>query len=135
MLKLNGKVYLTFQEVENVLQKVLSKFRTSHRVVLPQKIPYIDRQFIDELRERNLYITLIIRQQFSYYEKHMNHFQLIKVLEKEIYSDEMCETELKFLNSDITIKQKEEYRLKYQNFIVNCFVKECIKRINLLLTK
>jgi hypothetical protein len=135
MLKLNGKVYLTFQEVENVLQKVLSKFRTSHRVVLPQKIPYIDRQFIDELRERNLYITLIIRQEFSYYEKHMNHFQLIKVLEKEIYSDEMCETELKFLNYDITIKQKEEYRLKYQNFIVNCFVKECIERINLLLTK
>jgi hypothetical protein len=135
MIKLNGNLYLTAQEVYDVLNEVTALFKTSHRAILPQKIPYIDRDFVEEIRERSKYIQLIIRNSYNYYETHLSLKQIFSILEYDIYDEEICSKELSFLKRDITEKQKEKYRKQYHNFLINCFLKESIKKFNLLLTK
>ena len=84
MIKLNGNLYLTAQEVYDVLNEVTALFKTSHRAILPQKIPYIDREFVEEIRERSKYIQLIIRNSYNYYETHLSLKQIFSILEYDI---------------------------------------------------
>ena len=66
MIKLNGNVYLKVEEVEKFIDETKTKFRTSHRAILPQKINYFDREFVDLIAEEAKNTSLFIIYLYGY---------------------------------------------------------------------
>ena len=49
MMKLNGVVYLTYDEVVKVVDIQLSRFSTSEKARLPRKLKFVDAELIRDL--------------------------------------------------------------------------------------
>ena len=132
MKKLNGNIYLMSNEIESVVVEVSKKFKTSHRAILPRKITYLDREFVILIQEESKNLSLNSNFLYGYSEKYTSVKKIIQLVHDRLRPEEDCSDELKFMSYDITDKQRELYRKKYENFLINIFLDECIKKLETL---
>jgi len=127
MIKLNGKFYLKYNEVEREISNVARKFRTSHRAVLPQQVTYLDREFVLALQDEAKNLTLVCGYLFSNNEEYCSSKQVIQCAHGRSRKEEHCSSQLRFMQYDLSDQQREKYRNLYLNYLVNVFLDECIK--------
>ena len=126
MIKLNGNIYLTEGEVERIIDEVSCRFKTSHRAILPKKINYLDVEFVDILKDEAKNLTLSVYYLYGYGEDHASVKKIIKAVTVRMREEDSCTDKLTFMKHGISDEQKRQYRLKYENFLVNVFLEECI---------
>lgn len=127
MIKLNGNIYLKTNEVEIQIEKVSKRFRTSHRAILPQQITYLDREFVDCIRDEAKNLSLSLFYLYGYNEDHAPVKKIIQGVHDRMRNEESCDSRLRFMQYDLSESQRKKHRLRYENFLVNVFLDECIK--------
>lgn len=127
MIKLNGNVYLKSSEVENEIHSVSSKFRTSHRAVLPQPVKYLDREFVLSIQDEGKNLSLYCGYLYGYGEEYCSVTKVIQCIHDRMRQKEHCSDELRFMQYDLSESQREKYRNMYLNFLINVFLDECVK--------
>jgi|TARA_A200000159_G_C7223643_1_gene297229 hypothetical protein len=127
MIKLNGNVYLKTNEVEIQIEKVSKRFRTSHRAILPQQVTYLDREFVDCIRDEAKNLSLSLFYLYGYNEDHASTKKIIQGVHDRMRNEESCDSRLRFMQYDLSDSQRKKHRLRYENFLVNVFLDECIK--------
>lgn len=132
MIKLNGTVYLKVEEVEKFIYETKNKFRTSHRTILPQKINYLDREFVDLIEEEAKCTSLSIIYLYGYNEIHASVKKIIQAIHDRFRSEEESCEKLYFMQYDLTDHQRKKYRKQYENFLINVLLDECIKKLESL---
>jgi hypothetical protein len=126
MIKLNGNIYLRETEIDQVVHDTSSRFKTSHRAILPQKITYLDREFVDVLRDEAKNTALSLYYLYGYGEYHAPISKIIKAISERFRKKEECSNKLYFMQYDLTDAQRKKHRTQYENFLVNAFLEECI---------
>ena len=133
MIKLNGNIYLKDIEIERYVTDVARRFKTSHRAILPQQINYLDREFViaiqDEAKNLSLWCSSYL---FGYSEEFVSIKKAIQAIHDRFRPEEQCSNKLYFMQYDLTDSQRNKYRKQYENFIVNVFLDECIKKLESL---
>tara|TARA_B100002019_G_scaffold140141_1_gene120710 strand:+ start:1891 stop:2322 length:432 start_codon:yes stop_codon:yes gene_type:complete len=129
MIKLNGNIYLKSCEVEKIVNEQAKRFRTSHRAILPQQVTYLDREFVIIIQEEEKNICLSSSFLYGYKEDHAPIKKIIQSIHDRFRKEEDCSNKLYFMQYDITDKQKKQYRKNYENFLINVFLDECIKKM------
>ena len=131
MIKLNRNIYLKTNEVEIQIEKVSKRFRTSHRAILPQQITYLDREFVDCIRDeaKNLSLSLFICMDTT--KITLTVKKIIQGVHDRMRSEESCDSRLRFMQYDLSESQQKKHRLRYENFLVNVFLDECIKLLKI----
>jgi len=127
MIKLNGNLYLLPTEVEKGVANVAKRFRTSHRAILPQKINYLDREFVVLIQEEEKNLCLNINFLYGYDENYCSIKKIVQLIHDRFRNEEECSSKLYFMQYDLTDKQRKQYRKQYENFLVNVFLDECVK--------
>jgi hypothetical protein len=126
MIKLNGNVYLTEDEIDAIVHAVSLKFRTPHRDVLPQKITYLDSEFVDAIKTEAKNTILSVFYLYGYGELHAPVKKIITaVLERTRNLNDCCD-KLYFMQYDLTDSQRRSHRTHYENFLINAFLGECV---------
>ena len=129
MKKLNGNIYLTTEEVEKKINEVSSRFKTSHRAILPKSIRYLDIEFVDHIKEEARNLSLSMNYLYGYGEQYAS-LKLIKqkILER-FREEDSCEDNLYFMQYDLSQTQRRKYRSLYENFLINVFLEECLIKL------
>lgn len=126
MIKLNGNIYLTEGEIDNIVGDTVTRFRTSHRAILPQQVTYLDREFVDSLKDEAKNTTLSVFYLYGYGENYASVKKIIKAIEDRFRKLEDCCEKLYFMQYDLTEQQRKKYRKQYENFLINVFLGECV---------
>ena len=132
MIKLNGNIYLTELEIERVVDDTLGRFKTSHRAILPQKITYLDRDFVDVLKDEAKNTSLSVYYLYGYGEYHAPVKKIVKAISERFRKKEECSDKLYFMQYDLSDSQRKKHRVEYENFLVNAFLEECILKFKKL---
>lgn len=132
MIKLNGNIYLKSIEVEKVVNDQAARFRTSQRAILPQQVTYLDREFVSSIHNEEKNICLSTVFLYGYNEDHVSVKKIIQLIHDRFRPEEQCSNKLYFMQYDITETQKKNYRKTYENFLINVFLDECIKKLESL---
>lgn len=132
MIKLNGNTYLTETEIEVIVSNVATLFRTSHRAILPQKITYIDADFVTIIKEEAKHTSLSVYYLYGYGEDHASAKNIIKAIMERYREKDTCSDKLYFMQYDLTDAQRKKHRAQYENFLVNVFLAECILKFKKL---
>jgi hypothetical protein len=132
MIKLNGNTYLTETEIEVVVSDVATLFRTSHRAILPQKITYIDTDFVTAIKEEAKHTSLSVYYLYGYGEDHAPVRKIINAISDRFKNEEECSDKLYFMQYDLSDSQRKKHRTHYENFLVNAFLEECILKFKKL---
>ena len=56
----------------------------------------------------------------------------IQAIHDRLRPEEQCSNKLYFMQYDLSDSQRKKYRTTYENFIVNVFLDECIKKLESL---
>lgn len=126
MIKLNGNTYLKLDEVENYIDETRVVFRTSHRAILPKKITYLDREFVDFVHGEAKNLSLSMVYLYGYNEIHASVKKIIHAIHDRFKSEDECCEKLYFMQYDLSDLQRNKYRKQYENFLINSFLDECI---------
>jgi hypothetical protein len=126
MITLNGNNYLTETEIDNIISDTVNRFKTSHRTILPQQVTYLDREFVDSLKDEARNTSLSVFYLYGYGETYASVKKIIKAIEDRFRKIEDCCEKLYFMQYDLTDQQRIKYRNQYENFLVNVFLEECI---------
>ena len=129
MKKLNGNIYLSANEIELLVSETSTRFRTSHRAILPANIPYLDREFVILIQDEAKNLTLNTNFLFGYSEKYVSFKKVIQLIHDRFRTEEDCSDKLNFMKYQITDTQRKKYRKQYENFLINVFLDECIKKL------
>lgn len=132
MIKLNGNIYLKANELEKYINEVAKRFRTSHRAILPQQITYLDKEFVDSIKEEEKNLCLSIVFLYGYGEDHVPLKKIIQGIHDRFRKENECCEKLYFMQYDLTDTQRKKYRTQYENFLINAFLNECIKKLEIL---
>ena len=132
MIKLNGNIYLTEMEIDQVVHVVSSKFKTSHRAILPQKITYLDADFVEVLKDEAKNTALSLYYLYGYGEDHAPINKIIKAISERFRKTEECSDKLYFMQYDLSDSQRKKHRIQYENYLVNVFLEECILKFKKL---
>ena len=132
MIKLNGNIYLTESEIERVVEGTLARFKTSHRAILPQKITYLDREFVAVLKDEAKNTSLSVYYLYGYGEDHAPVKKIVKAIADRCRHEDSCSDKLYFMQYDLTDAQRKKHRTQYENFLVNIFLEECILKFKKL---
>ena len=132
MIKLNGNIYLTETEVEKIVSKVATLFRTSHRAILPQKLTYIDADFVMAIKEEARHTSISVYYLYGYGEDHAPVKKIIKTIMERFREKDSCSDKLYFMQYDLTDTQRKKHRIQYENFLVNVFLEECVLKFKKL---
>ena len=129
MIKLNGNIYLTETEIEKVVSKVSALFRTSHRAILPQKITYIDADFVSVIKEEAKLASISVYYLYGYGEDHAPVKKIIYAISDRFREKDACSNQLYFMQYDLTDAQRKKHRIQYENYLINVFLEECILKL------
>lgn len=132
MIKLNGNFYLKYEEVEEQIDIVRARFRTSQRSILPSRVLYLDKEFVDSINEEAKNLILSLFYLYGYQEKHTSTKKIINGVSARFKNNEMCTEKIHFMQYDLTTSQRTQYRTQYQNFLINIFLGECIEKFKSL---
>lgn len=132
MIKLNGNTYLKMDEVEKYIDETRAVFRTSHRAILPKKITYLDREFVDSVQDEAKNLSLSIVYLYGYNEINASVKKIIQAIHDRFRNEDECCEKLYFMQYDLTDQQRQQYRKQYENFLINVFLDECIIRFEKL---
>jgi hypothetical protein len=132
MIKLNGNIYLKPNEVEKEISSVCTKFRTSHRAVLPKQVKYLDREFVASIQDEGLKLSLQCGYLYGCGEEYCSVKKVILCIHDRMRKEEHCSNELRFMQYDLSDSQRDKYRTQYENFLINVFLNECIKKLEIL---
>ena len=132
MIKLNGNIYLTEMEIERVMDTVTSRFKTSHRANLPQGITYLDRDFVEVVRDEAKNTALSLYYLFGYGEDYAPVKKIVQAISDRFKTTEECCDKLYFMQYDLSDLQKKQYRIQYENYLINVLLEECILRFKKL---
>ena len=132
MIKLNGNIYLKDIEIERYVTDVARRFKTSHRAILPQQINYLDREFVIAIQDEAKNLSLNCVYLFAYKEEFVSVKKAIQAIHDRFRPEEQCSNKLYFMQYDLSDSQRKKYRTTYENFIVNVFLDECIKKLESL---
>lgn len=127
MIKLNGNIYLKSAEVEKKIYSVCTKFRTSHRAVLPKPVRYLDREFVLSIQDEGKNLSLYCGYLYGYREEYCSVKKVIQCIHDRMRKEEHCSGELRFMQYDLSESQRDKYRNLYLNFLINVFLDECVK--------
>ena len=128
MMKLNGNVYLSYNDVEHELTNQLSRFSTSQHVTPPGGIPYIDSEFVVMTRRR--VHEVIISLGFLYRtENCVGIDEIVGLLSSFFYDDGACDSSLSFLTTQLTSSQRSVHRTKYYHYLFNIISGEVINAL------
>ena len=101
MMKLNGKVYLSYTEVECEVSYQLRRFSTSQHSTPPQGISYIDAEFVTKLKTRS--DDIVVALGFLYKtENYIEFNEVVSILSSFFYDETMCDSSLSFLTAQLT---------------------------------
>lgn len=126
MIKLNGNVYLTEVEIDHIVSDTSTQFRTSQRAILPQKVTYLDREFVEAIQNEAKNTTLSVFYLYGYGEHYASVTKIIKAIVDRSRKLEDCCSKLYFMQYDLTDSQRKKHRVQYENFLINVFLEECI---------
>ena len=126
VIRLNGNVYLTEDEIDTTVHTTLNQFRTSHRAILPTKITYLDREFVDALKDEAKNTTLSLYYLYGYGEYYAPIKNIVKAIAERFKQKNQCCEKLYFMQYDLTDTQRSKYRTQYENFLINTLLEECI---------
>jgi|TARA_B110000495_G_scaffold203355_1_gene226695 hypothetical protein len=126
MIKLNGNIYLTEVEVEKTVYETSALFRTSHRVHPPQKITYLDTEFVEIIKDEAKNTALSLFYLYGYGENYAPVNKLTKAIGERCRDEASCSNKLYFMQYDLTDAQRKQHRMHYENFLINAFLEECI---------
>ena len=129
MKKLNGNIYLKVEEVEKEIDSVRDRFRTSHRAVLPKCIRYLDVKCVEIIHDESRNLCASMNYLYGYGEEYTSLKLVVHKIQERFRDPDSVEDTLQFMQYDLSEKQRKKYRQLYQNFIVNVFLEECIKRL------
>lgn len=132
MIKLNGNIYLTEMEIDRVVSETQIRFRTSHRAILPRKITYLDREFVDAIHTEAKNASLCAYYLYGYGENYASVCNIIKAISDRFRKKEECCEKLYFMQYDLSDSQRKKYRTQYGNFLINVFLEECILKFKKL---
>ena len=123
MMKLNGKTYLDYHEVETVLNIQLRRFSTSQHIILPANISYIDAELVSQMKNKSTDIHLGLG--FLYKDDEYVSVQVVlNMIRTFLVSDKSISTETTFLRANLTDTQKQVYRDRYGNYLFNTYISE-----------
>ena len=126
MIKLNGNIYLTEIEIDNVVRDTSNRFRTSHRAILPRQITYLDREFVEAINDEAKHASLCAYYLYGYGEQYASVDNITKAISDRFRKKQECCEKLYFMQYDLSDSQRKKYRNKYENFLINVFLEECI---------
>ena len=132
VIRLNGNVYLTEDEIDDIVHTTLNQFRTSHRAILPKKITYLDREFVDALKDEAKHAILSVYYLYGYGEKYAPVKKIIKAISDRFKEKDQCCEKVYFMQYDLTDTQRKKYRTHYENFLINTLLEECIQEFKKL---
>jgi hypothetical protein len=126
MIKLNGNIYLDEMEIDRVVGDTSNRFRTSHRAILPRQITYLDREFVEAINDEAKNASLCAYYLYGYGEQYASVRNIIKAISDRFRKKEECCNKLYFMQYDLTDAQRKKHRTRYENFLINVFLEECI---------
>jgi hypothetical protein len=132
MIKLNGNIYLDEMEIDRVVCDTSNRFRTSHRAILPRQITYLDRGFVDAVNDEAKNASLCAYYLYGYGEQYASVCNIIKAISDRFRKKEECCNKLYFMQYDLSDLQRKKHRTKYENFLINIFLEECILNLKKL---
>ena len=132
MIRLNGNIYLTEMEIESVVDIVTTRFKTSHRAILPQKIKYLDREFVDIIKTESKNTALSLYYLFGYGENYAPVRKIITAISDRFRKKDECCDKLYFMQYDLSVAQRKKYRVQYENYLINVFLEECVLKFKKL---
>lgn len=126
MIKLNGNIYLDEMEIDRVVGDTSNRFRTSHRAILPRQITYLDREFVEAINDEAKNASLCAYYLYGYGEQYASVCNIINAISDRFRKKEECCNKLYFMQYDLTDAQRKKHRTRYENFLINVFLEECI---------
>ena len=129
MKKLNGNFYLKVEEIDREINSACARFKTSHRAILPKKIRYLDLQFVEIVKEEAKNLSLSMNYLYGYGEQYASLKSIQKKILERYREEDACEDNLHFMQYDLSKTQRKKYRTLYENFLINTFLEECLKRL------
>ena len=129
MMKLNGVMYLTYDEVIKVMNTQLSRFSTSQKARLPLDVNYVDAELISDLTDEVVNYKLRL---FKIYrgEEYMRVKGVCNYFLGEQFAKEDISETYDFLNpKNFTTSEIKTRRTRYYKFLTNVLVHECIDNI------
>ena len=128
MMKLNGKVYLSYDEVTVIAATQLDKFSTSQHATMPRVISYVDSELIRKIRDRANDVTVAFG--FLYKTENFVEFnEIVNTISSFFYEEGDCESSLSFLTAQLTEPQVAIHRAKYFHYMFNVMSGEIIKTL------
>lgn len=129
MMKLNGVIYVTYDEVATVVDKQVSRFSTSEKARLPRKLKYVDAELIRDLADEVVKYKLRL---FKIYrgEEYMRVKGVCNYFLGEQFPKEDVSSTYDFLSpKDFTTSEIKTRRTRYFKFLTNVLVNECIDKL------
>jgi hypothetical protein len=126
MMKLNGVIYLTYDEVIKIVDSQLSRFSTSEKAKLPLDIKFVDAELIRDLIEDAVKYKLRL---FKIYrgEEYMRVKGICNYFLGEQFPREDVSETYDFLSpKNYTTSEIKTRRTRYYKFLTNILVHECI---------
>jgi hypothetical protein len=128
VIKLNGNIYLKEMEIEKLVSDVSRRFRTSQKTILPQPITYLDREFVHAINDEAKNVSLCVYYLYGYGEEYASIKKITIAISDRLRKKEDCCEKLYFMQYDLTDTQRKKHRFRYENFLINIFLDECIKK-------
>lgn len=129
MMKLNGVIYLTYDEVVKVVDKQVSRFSTSEKARLPSDVKYVDADIVSELSEE---VTKYKLRIFKIYggDEYMRVRGVCNYFLGEQFPKEDISESYDFINGlKYTKTEVKTRRKRYFKFLTNVLVHECIDKL------
>jgi hypothetical protein len=128
MMKLNGKTYLTYQEVQTEISYHIGRFSTSQHTLPPQGISYVDAEFITQIKEKANDMEVALGFLYKN-ETYVELNEVVETISSFFYDHDTCDASISFLTAQLTDSQRKLYREAYYHYLFNIFSGEVIKTL------
>lgn len=128
MMRLNGKVYLSYAEVNSEITTQLRRFSTSQHATPPKGISYVDVEFVTKLREKTNDIEVALGFLYKT-ENYIEFNEIVNTISSFFFDNNSCDSSLNFITLQLTESQRNLYREKYFHYLFNVFSGEIIKTL------
>lgn len=129
MMKLNGVIYLTYDEVVKVIDKQSSRFSTSEKARLPSDVKYVDAELIHDLSAEVVKYKLRIFKVYSG-DEYVRVRGICNYFLGEQFPKEDTSEDYDFINAlKYTKTEVKTRRTRYFKFLTNILVHECIDNL------
>ena len=115
MMRLNGKVYLSYTEVKTEIDVQLGKFSQPQHKSPVKGISYLDAEFITQLRKKSNDIEVALGFLYKT-ENYIEFNEIINTISSFFYDNDSCDSSLYFITLQLTESERKLNREKYFHY-------------------